>query len=60
VSAAGVAAPASSDGAFVVTLDRYAGPLDLLLHLIRREEIDIWDIPVARIADHKGGQYAAD
>ena len=46
------AAPAGgADGGFVVTLDRYAGPLDLLLHLIRREEIDIWDIPIARIAD---------
>jgi len=43
------AAPA--DAGFVVSLDRYSGPLDLLLHLIRREEIDIWDIPIARIAD---------
>jgi segregation and condensation protein A len=56
VTAAGVTpgaatgAPAA-DGGFVVTLDRYSGPLDLLLHLIRREEIDIWDIPIARIAD---------
>ena len=41
----------AGDGGFVVTLERFAGPLDLLLHLIRREEIDIWDIPVARIAD---------
>lgn len=47
----GAAVPVPADGAFVVTLDRYAGPLDLLLHLIRREEIDIWDIPIARIAD---------
>ena len=38
-------------GGFVVQLDRFSGPLDLLLHLIRREEIDIWDIPIARIAD---------
>jgi segregation and condensation protein A len=52
VTAAGTAtSPVPADGAFVVTLDRYAGPLDLLLHLIRREEIDIWDIPIARIAD---------
>lgn len=41
----------SDDGGFVVTLDRFSGPLDLLLHLIRREEIDLWDIPIARIAD---------
>ena len=40
-----------ADGAFVVQLERFHGPLDLLLHLIRREEIDIWDIPIARIAD---------
>ena len=45
-------APARTDeGGFVVTLDRFSGPLDLLLHLIRVEEIDIWDIPIARIAD---------
>ena len=46
--------PASSiadEGGFVVQLERFSGPLDLLLHLIRREEIDIWDIPIARIAD---------
>ena len=45
-------APAGTDDAgFVVTLERFSGPLDLLLHLIRVEEIDIWDIPIARIAD---------
>ena len=32
-----------------VSLDVYAGPLDLLLYLIRREEVDIYDIPIARI-----------
>ncbi len=42
---------AASSGAFVVELERYSGPLDLLLSLIKREEIDIWDIPIARIAD---------
>lgn len=47
----GTGAPPPADAGFVVSLDRYSGPLDLLLHLIRREEIDIWDIPVARIAD---------
>jgi segregation and condensation protein A len=49
--AGGVAAAGGGDGGFVVTLERYSGPLDLLLALIRREEIDIWDIPIARIAD---------
>jgi segregation and condensation protein A len=47
----GTGAALAADAGFVVSLDRYAGPLDLLLHLIRREEIDIWDIPIARIAD---------
>lgn len=32
-----------------VELDQFAGPLDLLLYLIRRDEIDIHDIPVAHI-----------
>ena len=45
----GAAAP--DDAGFVVTLERFSGPLDLLLHLIRSEEIDIWDIPIARIAE---------
>src|SRR5258708_27234047 len=30
-------------------LEQYDGPLDLLLNLIRRQEIDIYDIPIARI-----------
>jgi segregation and condensation protein A len=32
-----------------VNLDIYNGPLDLLLYLIRREEVDIYDIPISRI-----------
>ena len=38
-------------GGFVVALDGFIGPLDLLLHLVREEQIDIADIPVARICD---------
>jgi segregation and condensation protein A len=34
-----------------VDLDVFEGPLDLLLHLIRQEEIEICDIPIARITD---------
>lgn len=34
-----------------VNLDIFAGPLDLLLFLIRKEEVDIYDIPIARITD---------
>lgn len=32
-----------------VQLDQFEGPLDLLLHLIKEEEVDITDIPIARI-----------
>lgn len=34
-----------------VKLEVFEGPLDLLLHLIKKEEVDIYDIPVARITD---------
>ncbi len=47
-------APTTALGAgpgFVVELDAYSGPLDLLLHLLREDEIEIADIPIARIAD---------
>ncbi len=36
--------------AFVVELPEFSGPLDLLLSLIRDEQVDIYDIPIARIA----------
>lgn len=36
-----------------VNLDVFAGPLDLLLYLVRKEEVDIYDIPIAKIT----GQY---
>ncbi len=35
----------------MVELDRFHGPMDLLLHLIRQQDIDIFDIPIARITD---------
>ena len=38
-----------------VSLDIYNGPMDLLLYLIRRDELDIHDIPIARITE----QYCA-
>lgn len=34
-----------------IVMGEFDGPLDLLLHLIRQEQINIYDIPVARIAD---------
>jgi segregation and condensation protein A len=36
---------------FVVEIERFQGPLDLLLHLIRQQDIDIFDIPISRITD---------
>ena len=48
-----VAPPASPQDAagFVVELEQFSGPLDLLLHLIREDEVDITDLPIAKIAD---------
>ena len=36
---------------FVIELTQFSGPLDLLLSLIRDEQVDIYDIPIARIAE---------
>ncbi len=45
-----------SDFPFAVSVgDIYEGPLDLLLHLIRKQDIDIYDIPIGRIT----AQYLA-
>ena len=38
-----------ADSSFVVELAAFSGPLDLLLALIREEQVDIYDIPIARI-----------
>ena len=32
-----------------IHLDQFEGPLDLLLYFIRRDEIDIYDIPISKI-----------
>ena len=49
--------PDARSGRATVTikLARFEGPLDLLLHLIKRDEIDIYDIPIAHITQ----QYLA-
>jgi segregation and condensation protein A len=44
-----VDSPDSPD--YRVKLEIFEGPLDLLLHLIRTQEIDIYDIPIARITE---------
>ena len=36
---------------FIVELTEFSGPLDLLLTLIREEQVDIYDIPIARVAE---------
>ena len=36
---------------YKVQLDSFAGPLDLLLYLVRKEEVDIYDIPIAHVTE---------
>ena len=36
---------------YSVKLDVFSGPLDLLLYLIKKDEIDIYDIPIARVTE---------
>lgn len=39
------------EGFMLVEIDRFQGPLDLLLHLIRTQDVDIFDIPIATITE---------
>ena len=41
---------------FTIVLDMYNGPIELLLSLISKHEIDIFDIPISTLAD----QYMAE
>jgi segregation and condensation protein A len=41
----------SSPDAYQVKLASFEGPLDLLLHLIRKHEVNIYDIPIALITE---------
>lgn len=50
-----LAAPARPSGLYRVTLPVFEGPLDLLLHLIKKNEVEIVDIPLATITE----QYLA-
>lgn len=43
--------PAPSQEDYRVNLEVYSGPLELLLYLIRRDEVDIKNIPIARITE---------
>lgn len=45
----------TDESPYKVTLGVFEGPLDLLLHLIHSNEIDIYDIPIAKVTE----QYLA-
>lgn len=34
---------------FIIEMEKFSGPLDLLLHLIKKHEMDIFDIPISTI-----------
>lgn len=36
---------------YEITLQQFSGPLDLLLHLIQKQELDIYDIPIAQVTE---------
>src|ERR1700759_5107346 len=40
-----------TDDSFAIKLPQFEGPFDLLLFFIERDELDIHDIPIARITD---------
>ena len=40
---------------YAIQLENFEGPLDLLLHLIKKNEMDVYDIPMAAITE----QYLA-
>lgn len=42
---------AAAEDQYKVKLSMFEGPLDLLLYLIRKEEVSIYDIPIARITE---------
>lgn len=43
------AAPGAAAEGYRVRLGNFEGPLDLLLHLIQQDEIEIWEISISRI-----------
>lgn len=45
----------SSSPFYRVKLDVFEGPLDLLLHLVKKNEVDLTDIPIAKITDQYMG-----
>ena len=54
IAPAGMSASTTTDDgpqSFIVELTAFSGSLDLLLTLIREEQVDIYDIPIARVAE---------
>jgi segregation and condensation protein A len=45
------AGASTEEPGLTIRLEGFEGPLDLLLHLIKREELDIWNIPIAHITE---------
>jgi segregation and condensation protein A len=45
------ALPEEESDAYKIALPSFHGPLDLLLHLIKKHEIDIYDIPIALVTE---------
>jgi segregation and condensation protein A len=41
----------NTDHEYKVNLDVFEGPLDLLLYLIKKDDVDIYDIPIAKITE---------
>lgn len=46
-----LAEESGEDQGYTVTLPAFEGPLDLLLHLIRKHKVDIYDIPITLITE---------
>ena len=36
-----------------IKLKDFEGPLDLLLHLVSKYEVDIYDVPIGNLASHE-------
>jgi segregation and condensation protein A len=51
VPAANPPPPSGEGREYKVQLDVYSGPMELLLYLIRRDEVDVKNIPIARITE---------
>jgi len=43
--------PLPFDSKLNIRLEAFEGPLDLLLQMIKKEEIDIWNIPIAHVTE---------